>query len=126
VRNLIATLEERPQILLRHALIRTLRVLVPTLYVPALVSAAAVTILGGQGFAFRCAGTAALLVWTAVTFGGTVPINSAILGWAPDSPPADWRARVRRWERLDTARAVAAVLAYGFFLAALIWPGLSV
>jgi hypothetical protein len=63
-------------------------------------------------------GLLAVLVWTVTTFLGTVPINKATLPWRPDAPPKDWRAVVRRWERLDKVRFWAAVMAFAFFLAA--------
>ena len=66
----------------------------------------------------RCMGLLAVLVWTVTTFLGTVPINKATLPWRPDAPPKDWRAVVRRWERLDKVRFWAAVMAFAFFLAA--------
>jgi uncharacterized membrane protein len=120
VRAPIAVLDERPQIELRQALIRTLRVLVPSIYVSAAVSAVAAAVLDGAapGLGFRLAGLLALVAWTLTTFVGTVPINQAVLAWQPDAPPDTWRALVRRWERLDTVRTVAAVLAFASFLTA--------
>jgi hypothetical protein len=120
VRLTITVLDEEPQIQLRQALIRRLRVLVPAVYVPTLLSAVAVTALAGtgDGFVFRCLGLLAVLVWTVTTFLGTVPINQAMLTWRPDAPPKDWRAVVSRWERLDKVRFWAAVLAFAFFLTA--------
>jgi hypothetical protein len=120
VRSTITVLDEQPQVQLRQALIRRLRVLVPALNVPTLLSAVAVTILAGigEGFGFRCMGLLAVLVWTVTTFLGTVPINKAALTWRPDAPPKDWRAVVSRWERLDKVRFWAAVLAFAFFLTA--------
>jgi hypothetical protein len=116
VRGPLAALDDAAHIRMRQALIRTLRVLVPALYLPALLLGVAGAIIGGA--ATRWAGVAALLVWTAATFFGTVPINEAALGWAPDAPPADWVALVERWERLNTVRTVAAVAAFCCFLAA--------
>ncbi len=70
VRIPVASLEERPQTLLRQAPIRRLRLLVPGIYMPTLVSAVALTVLGGSdlGLAFRVAGLLALLIWALVTF----------------------------------------------------------
>jgi hypothetical protein len=120
VRETITVLDEQPQIQLRQALIRRLRVLVPAVYVPTAVSAVAVTVLDGTGgsFGFRCLGLLAILVWSLTTFLGTVPINAATLTWRPDAPPDNWRAIVRKWERLDTIRFWAAVSAFAFFLTA--------
>jgi hypothetical protein len=120
VREPITILEEQPQVQLRQALIRRLRVLVPAVYVPTALSAVAVTVLDGTGvgFGFRCMGLLVVLIWTLTTFLGTVPINAATLTWKPDAPPANWRAIVSKWERLDTVRFWAALLAFAFFLIA--------
>ena len=121
VRGPLASLNDQPHILLRQALIRPLRVLVPSLYVATLISAAATTALDGigSGLALRCIGLAALLVWIAVTLGGTVPINAAVLDWNATAPPADWRAQIDRWEQLDTVRTWAAVIAFASLLTGL-------
>jgi uncharacterized membrane protein len=121
VRGPLASLHDQPHILLRQALIRPLRVLVPSIYVGTLISAAAATALDGigSGLALRCSGLAALLVWIAVTLGGTVPINAAVLDWNATAPPADWRAQIERWEHLDTVRTWAAVIAFALLLTGL-------
>jgi uncharacterized membrane protein len=119
VRAAIGALDPQPSIRLRQALIRTLRALVPGLYLPTLLTGIAVTIWNGGGFALRCAAMLALLGWTLVTFTGTVPINAAILDeWQAETPPADWKATIHRWERLDTARTLAALATFALFLAA--------
>ncbi|QMU77913.1 DUF1772 domain-containing protein [Streptacidiphilus sp. PB12-B1b] len=121
LRPAIGILEQQPSIVLRQALIRSLRLVVPSVYLPTALTGAAVTVWngGGSGFAAQCAAMAAVLVWTLATFTGTVPINSAILdGWQADAPPADWRATLRSWERLDTLRTAAAVAALALFLTA--------
>src|SRR5439155_13324731 len=120
VRSPLTVLEEQPQVQFRQALIRRLRVLVPAVYLATLLSALAVAVLAGtgNGFAFRCMGLVAVVVWTLTTFLGTVPINKATLSWRPDAPPKDWRGVVSRWERLDTVRFGAAVIAFAFFLTA--------
>jgi uncharacterized membrane protein len=117
VRSPITVLAVQPQIQLRQALIRRLRVVVPAVFGATVLSTVAATIAAGAG-AVRLVGIAAVLAWTLVTFIGTVPINKATLAWRPDAPPSDWRVLVRRWERLDTARAVAAVTAFACFLTA--------
>ncbi len=113
VRGPLATLDDRAHILLRQALIRKLRVLVPSMHVAALLSAVAATALDGidSGIALRWAGILALVIWIAVTHGRTVPINAAALEWNASAPPASWRAQVDRWERLNTVRTWAAVIA---------------
>jgi uncharacterized membrane protein len=121
VRGPLASLDDRPHILLRQALIRPLRVLVPCIYLATLISATAATALDGigSGLALRCFGLGALLVWIAVTLGGTVPINAAVLDWDANAPPANWRAWVDRWEQLNTVRTWAAVIAFALLLTAL-------
>src|SRR5438309_9466974 len=91
VRTPVTSLEERPQTLLRQALIRRLRLLVPGIYMPTLVSAVAVTVLGGSdlGPAFRVTGLLALLICDLVAFPGTVRVHSAILFWCPHWLPKD-------------------------------------
>jgi uncharacterized membrane protein len=118
VRGPLASLDDRTHIQFRQALIRPMRVLVPALYVAALLAGAAATALDGTdaGLPERCAGIAVLVVWIAVTIGGTVPINSAAMAWDPDAPPASWRAQVERWERLNTVRMWAAVVAFALLL----------
>jgi len=121
VRGPLAKLHDQPHILLRQALIRPLRVIVPSIYLATLVSAAAATALDGigSGLVLRCIGLGALLVWIAVTLGGTVPINAAVLDWNADAPPANWRAQIDRWEHLNTVRTWAAVLALASLLTGL-------
>ncbi|MDH6115141.1 putative membrane protein [Kitasatospora sp. MAP12-15] len=130
VRGPLAALEERAQLQLRQALIRTLRVVVPAAYLPTIVSGVVVTALYGTGagagagansgiaLGFRCAAVLAMVVWTLATFGGTVPINAAVLDWQPGALPQNWRELIRRWERLDTVRTWAAVAAFACFLVA--------
>jgi hypothetical protein len=118
VRDAIDSLDAHSHIVLRQALIRRLRVVVPAIYAPAMALAAAGTLLdpAQPGFVYRLTGLLALGAWTLATFGGTVPINAAALDWNPESPPANWRALVRRWEGLNTVRCWAAVLAFAAFL----------
>jgi hypothetical protein len=49
VRGPLTILDEQPQVVLRQALIRRLRVFVPAVYGPAALSAVAVTIGAGSG-----------------------------------------------------------------------------
>lgn len=122
VRGPLAALDDRAHIEFRQGLIRTLRVLVPAIFGPALAAgvAAAIAAGAGPGAALRWAAVLALLGWALVTLFGTVPINSGALDWRPAAPPADWKALIARWERLDTVRTWAAVLAFALFLAATI------
>jgi len=121
VRTPLASLDERPQTLLRQALIRRLRILVPAIFVPSILLGVAVTVLGGfgPGFGFHVAGVLALLTWTSVTLPGTASINAAVLGWDPSSLPENWRAVVDRWERFASVRPWAATGAFVLFLTAM-------
>jgi uncharacterized membrane protein len=121
VRGPLATLDDQPHILLRQALIRKLRVVVPSMYVLALLSAVTATALDGtdSGIVVRGAGIVALVLWIAVTLGGTVPINEAALEWKVGAPPASWRKQVERWERLNTVRTWAAATAFILLLVSL-------
>ncbi|MCS7483910.1 anthrone oxygenase family protein [Umezawaea endophytica] len=120
VRGPLAALPEVAHLRMRQGLIRTLRVLVPSIYVPAFLSgiAVAVAAVGGLGVA-RWGGVVAMVVWTVTTFVGTAPLNQALAEWDPEVPPVGWRAVIGRWERMDTVRTVAAVVAFGLFLVAL-------
>jgi uncharacterized membrane protein len=120
VRSPLAGLEDRPQTLLRQALIRRLRVLVPAVFVSTVLSGVAVTALDGfgPGYVFRFAGVLALLAWAQVTLPGTAPINSAILNWDPSALPQNWRKIVSRWERFASVRPWTAMAAFAMFLTA--------
>lgn len=113
-------LEERPQIVLRQGVARRLRWIAPAFFLPTLVSGILVTVLNGgaTGLPLRLAGLAAAAVWILVRVVGTVPINAATIEWNPDSPPADWRARIAKAERFHIAGTWAAILAFAFFTAA--------
>lgn len=116
----LAALDEQSQIRVRQALVLRLRLLVPAIFLPTALSGVAVLALegSGPGFGFRCAGVFALLIFILTTLIGTVPINKGALAWQPDAPPSNWKALVRRWERLDIVRSSAAILAFAFFLTA--------
>ena len=118
VRGPMAALPEVPHLRLRQSLIRTLRVLVPSIYVPAFLTGIAVAVISDSGMVVRWGGVGAMVVWTVTTFAGTAPLNQALAGWDPEAPPADWRAVIGRWERMDTVRTVAAVVAFVLFLVA--------
>jgi uncharacterized membrane protein len=121
VQPALRNLDENAHVATRIALVRTLRIVVPVL----MLSTAAVTIVvlvtsaGQSGAGWRWAGLAALVLFMLLSFLGTVPINMKVVDWQPDHPPADWRAVVHRWQRLDTLRSTAAILAFACFVVAL-------
>ena len=120
VRAPLAVPDVQPQIQIRQALIRRLRVLVPAVFALTAISGVTVAVLDGSapGFIFRWAGVLAVLIWTLATFGGTVPINEAVLTWHGDAPPENWKAVIKQWERLDAIRTCAALTAFAFYLTA--------
>ena len=121
VRIPITVLETESQIVLRQALIRALRVAVPALFVPTILSAFAVTLIHGMssGAVFRIIGLISILVWTLTTFLGTVPLNQDLLTWKAASPPEHWQRVIEKWDRLDLVRFVTATLTFVLFLGAL-------
>jgi uncharacterized membrane protein len=110
----LVALDDTTQIRARQSLIYKLRVLVPVIFFATLGTAVAALVVGGTdaGFAFRLAAVIALVVWLGTTFGGTVIINSAVIEWDAAAPPADWRAMIVRWGRVDVVRSAAAILAF--------------
>jgi uncharacterized membrane protein len=120
VRAPVASLDRRAHIVLRQRLIRRLRILVPALAGPTILTGLLSTLLDRRDrwIALRGAGLLSLFVLAGVTLLGTVPINAAVLEWDPDAPPADWQAQIGRWEQLDVVRCWAAVLAFALFVAA--------
>ena len=116
LRGPLKGLPVEPQIVMRQALVRRLRIVVPLVALTAVALCVATTV---RTFTMpRGYGLACMVVWLLATFFGTVPINKALLAWEPASPPANWRARIRQWEHLDTVRMLTAVGAFALFLAA--------
>jgi uncharacterized membrane protein len=121
--TLLTAMEDQPHIRLRQSLIRRLRLIVPIIFLATLTSALASLILDGgssDSFCLRCAGVCVLYIWIGITLIWTVPINKRVLKWQPDAPPAAWKGLIGKWQRLDTWRAWLAILAFVFFLAALV------
>lgn len=123
VRAPVASLDDRAHIVLRQALIRKLRILVPIIFATSIISGIAVIVLNSFNFnlefGLRCAGLLALITFITVTLKGTVPINQAALTWNPIAPPQNWRSLISRWEQLDNVRFWVAVAAFVLFLAAM-------
>ncbi|MCU6795623.1 DUF1772 domain-containing protein [Paenibacillus sp. WQ 127069] len=118
MRGPLDLLEESSHIIVRQGLIRTLRIIAPSFYFPALLFGVVSLLTGDSGtpFVLRLLGIMMLIIWLGVTFIGTVPINSAALEWRPEAPPSNFRFLVERWERLAIVRVVTSVFAFGFFL----------
>jgi hypothetical protein len=112
----LRTLPDAAHLRVRIALVRRLRVVVPALIVPTVLTTAAVALLAAPG-ALGWAALATVLVFVAISAFGTVPINMQVADWDPDDPPSSWRATVARWETLDVLRSSTAVA--GFVLLAI-------
>lgn len=117
VQPALRSLPDDAHVRARIALVKRLKVVVPVLMVPAVLASIALLIVAGasDGLAWRIAGAAALLAFVLASFLGTVPINIGVNEWDPARPPADWRAVVVRWERIDVLRSSAAVLSFVLF-----------
>ncbi|GHO56796.1 DUF1772 domain-containing protein [Ktedonobacter robiniae] len=115
-----AILDEQSQIQVRQTLIRSLRILMPVIFILTILLGVAITVLDGfdQGFAFRLAGLLVVLTSFLLALIGTAPINAAVLTWQPAAPPKNWRTLVSRWQRFDRARTWVAIMAFALFLTA--------
>jgi hypothetical protein len=115
-------LEDRAHIQARTALVKRLKVVVPIIMLPSIIAAifVLITTTGETGSVFRWLGAISLLAFTLFSFLGTVPINIKVNDWNVDAPPSDWKKVVKRWELLDTFRSTFAILAFTFFLVAVV------
>jgi uncharacterized membrane protein len=114
VQPAMAALPDDAHLRTRIALVKSLKVVVPMLMLPAVLASVAVLVLAGTGdvLGWRIAATAALVVFVLASFLGTVPINIRVNDWDPADPPADWKRTVTRWERIDVLRSSAAGVAF--------------
>jgi uncharacterized membrane protein len=122
VQPAIAALPDDAHVRTRIALVRSLKVVVPIVMVPAVLASVAVLVTAGagDGLGWRTAAMTALVVFVLASFLGTVPINIGVNDWDPANPPADWKDVVRRWERIDVLRSSAAAVAFVLFTIALV------
>lgn len=122
VQPAMATLPDEVRLRTRIALVKSLKVVVPILMVPAVLTSVAVLVLSGavDGLGWRIAAMVALVVFVLASFLGTVPINIRVNDWDPEHPPADWKRVVLRWERIDVLRSTAAGVAFVLFVVALV------
>ncbi len=114
------SLDQKPQIVFRQGIIRTLRWLVPAFFIPTTLAGIAVTMSDAAmpGLFFRLMAMLAMIVWIFVRVVGTVRINSATLDWNPDMPPKNWRELIGKAEHFHIVGTWAALLAFAFFLTA--------
>ncbi|GAA3202902.1 DUF1772 domain-containing protein [Nonomuraea helvata] len=109
----LAGLDDHTHLLARQALVRRLRVVVPIVMLPAAALAVtALVVVTGPGLALRWATLIAMVVFLLLSFLGTVPINIKVDDWRADAPPADWKAVIRHWARIDVLRSTAATAAF--------------
>jgi len=122
VQPAMATLPDEVHLRTRIALVKSLKVVVPILMVPAVLASVAVLVLSGDddGLGWRIVAMVALVVFVLASFLGTVPINIRVNDWDPEHPPADWKRVVLRWERIDVLRSTAAGVAFVLFVVALV------
>lgn len=114
VQPAMASLPDDAHLRTRIALVKSLKVVVPMLMVPAVLATLAVLVVAGAGdsLRWRVAAAVALGVFVLASFLGTVPINIGVNDWDPLDPPADWKRVVVRWERIDVVRSSAAIVAF--------------
>ncbi|SFF55123.1 anthrone oxygenase family protein [Curtobacterium sp. YR515] len=114
VQPAMASLPDDAHLRTRIALVKSLKVVVPMLMVPAVLATVAVLVVAGagDGLGWRVAAAAALGVFVLASFLGTVPINIGVNDWDPLDPPADWKRVVVRWEQIDVLRSSAAIVAF--------------
>src|SRR6184192_807805 len=98
VQPALRRLDDRAHIAARVALVRSLRVVVPSIMMPTALACVAMLIagIGGSGAGFRWAGLAAFALFLLSSFLGTVPINMKVIDWRADDPPSDWKPTVVR------------------------------
>ncbi len=114
LRRALTVLDQVPHILIRQALIRRLRVLVPAIFGPAVLTAVAAL----DGSLLRYLALIPVLTGVLVTAFGTVRINGAAVDWDPQAPPAGWQTLITRWERQDLVRCWSALAAFALLLLA--------
>lgn len=107
-------LSERAQLQLRQALVRRLRVMVPSFFFPTFVLTGISAFANYQEpmFALRLIAVLGYLVWIYARVVATVKINSATLEWNIDSPPVSWLDLVRRAERFHIASAWSTTVSF--------------
>jgi hypothetical protein len=118
--NGVEFLSDRSQIQLRQALIRRLRVLVPSFFLPTILSTLYVVAVDGLGVRGTLLEIALLgyAVWFLARLVTTVRINKATLGWDLDAPPEGWRVLVAHAEQFHIVSTWAVSAAFALLLAA--------
>jgi hypothetical protein len=114
------SLEDKPQIIFRQGIVRTLRWIVPGFFIPTTLTGITITLMdnASSGFYFRLVAVLLIFIWIYLRVIGTVPINAASLEWNPDSPPKDWKEQISKAERFHIIGTCATTLAFILFLTA--------
>ena len=104
---------DAPELRLRHALIRALRVLMPALMLLTLAATIgeAVISAGAAGHAAGV-GAAAALVVLLISLSVHSPLNRVFPRWSPEAIPANASALISRWNRWDAVRVGFALAAF--------------
>ncbi len=112
------SLDEKPRIILRQGLVRKLRWLVPSFFIPTLLTGGLLTIFssGWAQESLRLLAIVVLAIWVYYRVIGTVKINSASLEWDADHPPADWQEQVTNAEKFHIIGTWMTILAWICFL----------
>jgi hypothetical protein len=107
-------LDGKSQIILRQALVRKFRWLVPLFFMPTAITVIILAVSSTNSIILilRFIALATLGIWIYIRVFGTVKINSASLAWSPDSPPDNWREQIQKAEQFHIT---------GTWLTAIVW-----
>jgi len=111
----------RAQVEAEQALTRRLGAIMPVYMTAALLAAvaAAVVLIGDDGFGFALAAALALGAMLALTLTRNVPLNQLTIAFPPNGDEHAWEAIRRPWERLHALRVVLDLAAFACLVAAL-------
>jgi hypothetical protein len=114
-------LDDKSQIMLRQGLVRKLRWLVPAFFIPATLTAVALTVMSDDTtrVVFRLIALLAIAIWIYARVVVTVKINSASVDWNPGSPPDDWKSQINKAERFHVIGTWVTIIAFVCLLLAI-------
>jgi len=119
VQPALSGLDDHSHLRARKALVARMRWVVPAIMLPTVLAGAVIAV--AEPSVLRWLGLAVLVAFLLFSFLGTVPINIRVNDWDVENPPADWKRLVARWEVIDVFRSSAAIVAFGLFLAAVLF-----
>ncbi|MDA2809333.1 DUF1772 domain-containing protein [Nocardiopsis sp. RSe5-2] len=101
---------------------RMLGALMPVWYITSLVLVVvwAVVEWGEQGTVLVVASAALLILSVVMSLLLLVPINNQGKTWTPETRPADWKQRMKRWDRYHYVRVAVIIAAFALLPAALV------